>query len=219
MPNPTVEKALIYKITKTNQPVLWVTCMFNPKEYTLSKQNSWKPAKTGGKNTLPLEFDNGQPAKLQMQLFFDTYGTDKDVREHTDKVWELMLVDPDLKDTNSEKGRPPVVRFQWGGNWSFDAVVASITQKFTLFRATGDPVRATLDVAFQQILDPTQLAGQNPTSGGLGGERRWVVRAGDTLLGIAFQEYGDPNRWREIAQANRLTDVRRLMPGVVLLIP
>ena len=219
MADSKVEKVQIYKLSKTGEAKLWVKCMFNPKEYTLSKQNSWKPARTGGKNTLPLEFENGQPAKLQMQLFFDTFETNENVRDYTDKLWKLMMVDEDLKDARSDKGRPPVVRFQWDQGWLFDAVLVSISQKFTLFTTAGVPVRATLDVAFQQITDPSQMPGQNPTSGGLGGERLHIVQAGDTLLGIAYQEYGDPNRWRLIADANRLEDVHRLRPGSVLIIP
>jgi len=76
-----------------------------------------------------------------------------------------------------------------------------------------------MDVTFQQIKDAKLFPAQNPTSGGVGGERQWTVRAGDTLTGIAYAEYGDPNAWRRIADANRLTQVRRLRPGIVLEIP
>ena len=129
------------------------------------------------------------------------------------------MVDDSLKDAKTHKSRPPKVRFVWGAAWSFDAVITSITQRFTLFAADGTPVRATMDVAFQQIKDARLFPPQNPTSGGFGGERQWTVRAGDTLSGIAYAEYGDPNAWRRIADANRLTQVRRLRPGVVLEIP
>src|SRR6266446_9452468 len=84
-----------------------VNCMFNPKEYTFSKQNSWSGKPTKGSNLGRFEFGNGQPATLQMQLFFDTYsnikngsaqgGTPKDVRkEYTAAIWEMMQVDPKL---------------------------------------------------------------------------------------------------------------------------
>ena len=64
-------------------------------------------------------------------------------------------------------------------------------QQFTLFDTDGKPLRATVDVTFQQIKDPTHLAPQNPTSAGAGGERVWRVQAGDTLAWIAYREYGD----------------------------
>lgn len=215
-----------------------VNCMFNPKEYTFSKQNSWQPSPTKGTNVGKLDFGGGQPATLQMQLFFDTFanvkhgsiegGEPKDVRkEYTAAIWEMMKVDPSLAKIGSKpggpsknkKGRPPIVVFQWGSTWTFQAVITSIRERFTLFLSDGTPVRSTLDVTFQQVLDKDDHPPTNPTSGGVGGERVWRVCEGDTLAWIAYKEYGDPNRWRLIADANSLTRVRRLTPGMMLEIP
>jgi phage tail protein X len=215
-----------------------VNCMFNPKEYTFSKQNSWTPTPVKGANMGQYEFGNGQPATLQMQLFFDTYTNiksgaaeadpPKDVRkEYTRAVWDMMLVDPDLASvngsgqsaSNDEKGRPPIVIFQWGSTWSFRAVITSLRERFTLFLPDGTPVRSTLDVTFQQIQDQHTYPLTNPTSGGVGGERIWKVSEGDTLAWIAYKLYGDANRWRLIADANKLTRVRQLLPGMILEIP
>jgi len=197
-----------------------IECMFNPKEYSFSKRNQWTFGQSKGQNMPQLEFGSGQPATLQMQLFFDTYAAGADVRKkYTDAIWQLMMVVPSLKDPKTHKSRPPKVRFQWGSAWTFDAVITSITQKFTLFDVHGTPVRATLDVTFQQIKDESLLPKQNPTSGGVGGERVWVVNEGDTLAWIAYKEYGDSTQWRRIADANRLTQVRRLVPGTALEIP
>ena len=71
----------------------------------------------------------------------------------------------------------------------------------------------------EQVKDDAQLAPQNPTSGGLGGERFWTVVEGDTLQWIAYKEYGDATRWRAIADANNLPAVRHLEPGTTLVIP
>lgn len=217
MSDTTLAKASIINLDKGGSPL---PCMFNPKEYTFAKTNNWKRGQTSGANVPPLEFSGGQPATLAMQLVFDTYETGDDVRKkYTDAIWTLMMVDPSLKDKKNKKGRPPRVRFQWGRSWSFDAVIVSITQKFTLFLPQGTPVRATLDVSFQQIKDEGLYPAQNPTSGGDGSERVWTVRDGDTLAWIAHQEYGDSNYWRAIADANGLEQVRTLTPGRVLLIP
>jgi nucleoid-associated protein YgaU len=208
---------------------LTVKCMFNPKEYTFSKQNSWKANDTKGTNLGQVEFSSGQPTTLQMQLFFDTYanvkndaigGVPKDVRKvYTGAIWKMMKVDKSLADAKNKKGRPPIVIFQWGSTWTFKAAITSVRERFTLFTAEGVPVRSTLDVTFQQIQDEDDYPGTNPTSGGVGGERVWTVSEGDTLAWIAYKIYGDPSRWRLIADANRLTKVRQLTPGVTLEIP
>jgi predicted secreted protein len=208
-----------------------VTCMFNPKEYTFSKQNTWTSKERKGTNLALYEFGSGQPTTLQMQLFFDTYMSDaqKDVRKaYTEAVWDMMKVDPGLASLNntsghssskSKKGRPPVVGFQWGSTWTFKAVITSIKERFTLFLPDGTPVRSTLDVTFQQIQDKNDYPPTNPTSGGVGGERVWRVSAGDTLAWIAYKEYGDSQLWRLIADANKLTRVRHLTAGMILEIP
>lgn len=200
-----------------------IKCKFNPKEYSFAKQNTWTPAQGKGSNVPQMEFGSGKPATLTMQLFFDTYedgNNAEDVRKtFTDEIWGLMMVDNSLKNAKTRKSRPPMVRFQWGKAWSFDAVITSITQKFTLFLPDGTPVRATMDVTFQQIADEKLYPKQNPTSGGVGGERIWRVKEGDTLAGIAYAMYGDSTRWRPIADANRLTRLRRLMAGATLEIP
>ncbi len=197
-------------------------CLFNPKEYSIAKSNKWSAPPSKGKNLGEYEFGGGDPAKMTLQLLFDTFENDEglDVRELTHPIWKLMLIDPKLTvNSAGKKGRPPKVQFQWGKSFGFIAVITSITQKFILFREDGIPVRATLDVSFQQIQDEEWYTKQNPTSGGVGGGRQVTVKDGDTLTGIAYEEYGDSNSWRAIADANHLTQVRRLLPGMVLEIP
>jgi nucleoid-associated protein YgaU len=213
----SLAKAAILNLDTGEPPI---RCMFNPKEYTFNKANSWKAGDTKGSNVPPLEFERGQPATLQLQLLFDTYAEGKDVRkEYTDAIWKLMQVDESLKDKKNKKGRPARTRFQWGKTWSFEGVITKIAQKFTLFLPDGTPVRATLDVTFQQTKDESLYPRQNPTSGGTETVHLWTVQEGDTLAWIAYKEYGDTNLWRVIADANRLTQVRRLRPGQVLEIP
>jgi hypothetical protein len=214
-------KATIINIDGGNQAI---ECMFNPKEYSISKKNNWGGKGAPGKNVPKQQFGGGDPETLTLQLMFDTYvgaNGSKDVRaEYTSKIWKLAQIDPKLRDMGGkENGRPPRVCFQWGPTWSFTAVITSIKQKFTLFSADGTPVRATMDVTFQQVIDDKNKPKQNPTSGGTGGESRWVVKEGDTLASIAYESYGDATRWRTIADANRLTRVRDLRPGLELGIP
>ncbi len=230
MSDVALEKARIINLEAADaQPI---QCMFNPKEYSFAKQNNYTRATAKGDNVPPVEFGGGGAATLQLQLLFDTYGSAKngraeDVRKaYTNRILELMMVDKNLKDQKTHKSRPPRVRFQWGSSWSFNAVIKSVTQKFTLFLGDGTPVRATLDVAFEQVEDNFQYLNenrtyprQNPTSGGESGGRLWTVKEGDTLAWIAYKEYGDATRWRPIAAYNRLAQVRTLRPGTVLEIP
>jgi nucleoid-associated protein YgaU len=203
-----------------------VRCLFNPKEYTFAKTNSWPKEQKAAANTPVLNFGGGNPATLNMDLLFDTYqsakngGQSKDVRTaYINDLWKMMFVDKGLGEKKKNKqGRPPKVQFTWGKAWSFEAVITSLSVTFTLFLPDGTPVRATAKVAFQQIQDTKELP-QNPTSGGIGGERVRTVEEGDRLDLIAHEEYGDTAQWRLIAAANGISDPRNLRTGSTLVIP
>ncbi len=209
-----MEKAKIVNLDTGEE----VKCLFNPNEYTFSKKNTWTPKQVKGQNVPSLEFGGGDSMTLRMQLFFDTYATGGDVRTTTNKIWKLMNINTSLADMTSTKGRPPMVEFQWGATWSFKAVITSISQKFTLFRDNGIPVRATLDVDFMQAKEEGKYPGQNPTTKGSPGYKRRVVREGETIDWIAFDEYGDSAMWRHIADVNNLNDPMKLKPGQILAI-
>jgi nucleoid-associated protein YgaU len=208
-----VPKAFIHNLDSGEQ----IEVLFNPKEYSISKTNTWQRAATSGANMPSTTFASGQPATMTVQLFFDTYEMKMDVRRHTDKIARLMEVSI-REEGEGQKLRPPKVKFHWGLTWTFKAVVTQVTQKFTLFLPTGTPVRATLDVTFQQIEDEGRFPGQNPTSGGNAGRRTHVVEAGETLDLIAHQELGDARQWRRLADMNRIWDPLALKPGSILVV-
>ncbi|HEX6289749.1 MAG TPA: hypothetical protein VFZ66_11190 [Herpetosiphonaceae bacterium] len=205
-----------------------VPCMFNPKEYTFSKSNGWKESETKGLDIPPLEFSGGEPSTLSIQLLFDTNESHshlnlgvvagRDVRKYTKGLWDMMKINENRKHPKTKKGEPPYCRFVWGTMWSFEAVITSISQKFTLFAPDGTPLRAVLDVSFKQAFDEGQYPRQNPTSGGNPGEHVRTVREGETLPYIAYEEYGDPTVWRHLANTNNISDPRRLRPGDMLMI-
>jgi len=207
MPESGFEKAQI-KNLETND---LVDCMFKPKELSLSKTNTWSGEQVKEKDVPTLEFGGGGAEVLTMQLFFDTYQTGEDVRKYTNKVWNLMYV------TTNKK--PPQCQFIWGMFLSFKAYITSINQKFTLFLSDGRPVRSTMDVSFKQATNEKSPPPQNPTTVCKPGYRTRRVMQGETLDWIAFEEYGDANRWRLIADTNKLDDPRSLKEGLVLAIP
>lgn len=209
MPSSKPAKAQIMNLDdRTERPI---ECLFNPTEYTLDKSNTWNSTVMKQQNAPDLEFGGGGPMKLTMELFFDTYATGEDVRDTTSRIWKLMGI-------IESKERPPMVRFQWGSMQWFKAVITSITEKFLLFRYDGTPVRATLNVTFLQAKDEGKYPGQNPTTVGQPGYKRRMVREGDTIDWIAFEEYGDSAMWRLVADTNSLDNPSRLKPGQVLTI-
>lgn len=198
------------------------TVMFNPNSYSVEKSVSWNSSGGSGStqrkfNAPALTFGGGGSRTLSLELFYDvTESPDrvKDVRKETGKVVALTRIMADRKNPH-----PPVCTLSWGrkeknSDFPFTGVVTSLSQRFTLFSRTGEPLRATLSVSFKEFLDPEKdLKDTDPEM------TTYVVKRGDTLASIAAGVYGDPTLWRIIAEANRQDDPRRQQVGSVLTIP
>lgn len=204
-----------------------VQCHFNPNEISISRSNTWSADKSSGSGVANVNFGGMGPLTLQVTVIFDTYFPDntnvKDVREAaTDKLMSLMGASVNTPSKTGKTPRPPHVQFSWGLFQSFHGVITQMSVKFTLFTPEGMPVRATVQVAMQEVPPEgprTAKKGQNPTSQAAGARRVHVVQDGDTIDWIAATELGDPTVWRIIADANGIEDPRRLRLGQRLIIP
>lgn len=195
-----------------------IDCMFNPFEYSVSKSNTFEEKPGNGTDVPQVEFKKAGAQTLKLQLFFDTYHTGNDVSLTTNKLWKLMEAKTNEQTTQDAKQSPPFVVFQWGV-FRFVSVITNMTQKFTLFKMDGTPVRATADITFTQYTDLNDYPNQNPTSGGGPIERVRLVTAGDRIDTIAAEVYGDATKWRLIAEYNNIGDPLALKPGIYLGIP
>jgi hypothetical protein len=196
-------------------PQGYIDVPFNPTEYTLNKGAQIAEIAIPGIDSPILQFIRGQNEKLTLDLFFDTTAdgmgeSATDVTELTNQIYQLVKIQPDTH-------APPRIRFTWG-SLSFKAIVESVQRKFTLFNPLGTPLRATLSVTFREYKTlEEQIAELNLQSADH--TKRRVVQRGETLSGIAAEEYDDPGAWRYIAQENAIANPRKLVPGSVLKIP
>ncbi len=197
-----------------------LTCLFNPTEYTVAKTNNWQAKPVVGKDVPKMDFTGGGARSITLELLFDVFEDPlSDVRTHTEKLSKMTLIDKSKKNTKTKKARPPYVLFEWGENWQFKAAITSLSIRFTLFRNNGVPVRAIATLTLQEAVDENEKKKTNPTSYSEPGLKKRMVRPRDTLAGIAFEEYGNPNNWRLIADANRIDDPLGIEPGQIIAIP
>jgi nucleoid-associated protein YgaU len=200
-----LEKATI---TPENENPIEV--LFNPTQYSLDQANTLAQMGVPGLASPILQYVRGNGRTLAMDLFFDTYEQQSDVRKHTRRIYGLL-------DIRGPLHRPPVCTFAWG-SFDFDCMAERVGGRFTLFLADGTPVRATLSVTFREIAEVAAQV-RNPPTESADHAKTYLVRRGDTLASIAAAEYGDPARWRPIAQANRIANPRLLAPGARLTLP
>jgi hypothetical protein len=190
-----------------------IPCAFNPESYTISKTNIWTYKPNQSKDYPKPEFGGGMPMVYTMQLLLDTslQGSDQSIKDQANALMKAMHGD----------GRPPkFVTFSWGSTQLPKAAPLSISIRYALFHPNGEPMRAFVDLELAQAeaSSPPGQA-QNPTTRGVAGLRSHIVRDGDSLHSISYECYGDPTRWRAIAEANRIDDPLRLRRGESLSIP
>ncbi len=211
-----LEKAVI---TNTNDGSR-LTVQFNPEEYTINRDVNYAQAAVPGLSAPLLQFAHGNMQTLDLELLLDTYESHRgpggsnaagdDVRELVRRVTRLMDIDP-------RTHAPPVLLFTWA-SLSFTCVLAKASQKFVMFRPDGVPVRARVQVTFNEFRNAELEAKQvkRETSD----YTKWYeVVQGDTLSGIAGRIYENPATWRAIAILNELDDPFALAVGQRLLLP
>jgi hypothetical protein len=212
-----MEKAIITNtVTGDKIPVL-----FNPSDYTVNQDVNYAQTIIPGLGGPVLQFVSGNMQTLQMELFLDTYeqhrignriinNAQDDVRTLSSRVTDLMNIQPSTH-------APPVLLFTWA-SLSFTCVLARASQRFIMFRPDGTPVRARLQVVFNEFRD-VDFEAKEVKRETADYSKIHTVNQGETLSGIAAAAYGDPTVWRVIALANAIDRPRGLTAGQQLLLP
>ncbi len=209
-----LEKAIIANtVTGERIPV-----QFNPEEYTLNKDINYAVTSIPGLSAPILQFVNGNMQTLELELLVDTYEAHSesstqagdDVRVLTRKITNLMNIEPSTH-------APPVLLFTWG-SLTFTCVLARVSQRFIMFKADGIPVRARLQVTFNEFRN-VDLEAKEVKRETADYSKLHVVKDGESLSLIAAREYGSAALWRPIALRNNLDDPLALRTGLRLIIP
>lgn len=209
--NPQPAAIELYADMNQSKATESIPCMFRPSKVSIAKSAEWSAQTTAGTNVGKQTFKGGRPATMTLDmLWFDTSDTGQDVRQYTDLLLKLMMLDKP-----GQKTTPRYCRFAWGKIRSFLAYINDVSVTFTMFLPDGTPIRAQVSNLKLTQYDEQEPVTQNPTSRSEP-RKTWVVLQGQRLDWIAYQEYGDSAHWRHLAQVNGLADPLALRPGQVL---
>jgi hypothetical protein len=190
-------------------------------------------------------FNGGGFSEIDLDLVFDVtlaQGTSirsNDVRDHTRPITDLVENQPT---TTTKLDHPPYVRFVWGKTWNIRAVISTAAERLEYFDASGVPRRSWLRLRLLQVPDEIDTEesraqiGQIPLSVGqakpptseaddvqIHTTAAAIVEGGrvsaDRLDTLAQRYYNHPGKWRVIADANSLSGIDNLPPGLALTIP
>lgn len=195
-----------------------IKCMFNPSQYRMAEGTKYaKKQEVGASSTTP-QYVGGGESSLSLTLYFDTTENlgqlddtvkGKSVLSYVKKISDLLKEDGDLH-------KPPEVEFIWG-DLNYRGVLSSLSTEFTYFDLEGKPLRAKLDLTITAV-PGTEAFRISPRNSPDRTKYR-TVQEGMTLWKLAWEEYGDCERWKDIASYNQLMNPLEIYPGQVLKLP
>ncbi|MCM1180666.1 MAG: hypothetical protein NC347_10450 [Clostridium sp.] len=192
---------------------------FNPTEYSLSNGIQYSEKNIPGLDGPIGQYISGNSTTLNVTLHFNTYVPPtlekpteggQDVTKYTKEIVMLTQIDGTLH-------RVPKVTFSWG-SIKFTGIITEVKENYTMFLASGMPVRAKLDVTFKSVYDVENGKRTSPFESPDRTKAR-VYMQGEALWSIAAQEYGNPKYWRVIAEENKILNPLDIREGQVLKLP
>ena len=130
-----------------------IECLFNPKDYTVTKTNNWKAEAKQGASAAKPSYTGGNPWEMTLQLMFDSslLKPTVTVKQITQTLFDAMNATlGEGAGTGGKKNtkRPPTVKFEYGW-FSFVAVIKNLSVQYTLFTPDGEPIRADVKIDAQ----------------------------------------------------------------------
>jgi nucleoid-associated protein YgaU len=191
--------------------------MINPAGYKRQLKIDYSKKKTLGQPSAESKFSAICPEVLTLQdLVLDGTGVVALVGAQSvqDMVEQLLGVVYAYK---GDKHEPNHVRLLWG-TFIFFGRVESISIDYTLFKPSGEPLRARIAMSFVGWMSSEEGSLRaNTSSPDL--SHLVEVKLGDTLPLLCNRIYKDSSYYREVARINNLTNFRNLEPGLVLRFP
>lgn len=194
--------------------------MVNPSKFDDSAAISYNHDKTFGQAGQSPKFGSVGPKKVSFEIMLDGTGvfsscvfgtTSKSVKDQISDLKDLV------SDYEGSKHAPNVVQILWG-TFLFYGCLESMKENVTMFKASGEPLRATMALSFTEYKTAKEVSKEaNMSSPDL--THIVEVVAGDTLLLLCNKFYNDSSYYLQVAKLNGLSGFRDLIPGTVLNFP
>ncbi|HEX7817330.1 hypothetical protein [Dyella sp.] len=196
-----------------------VSLLINPSELSFKRKVDFSGCVPLGDPGSGRNFNRVMPDELSFSTTFDGTGVvpvplGMNLKpEVEDQLNDLMAVVA----YDGTEHQPDVVQIVWG-TLLFEGRLTDIDVDYTLFRPSGAPLRAKVNLAFQGYKSKQEAI----LEAGLSSpdlSHAVVVRDGDTLPLLCHRIYGDSHYYAEVARFNGLPGFRALRPGMTLHFP
>lgn len=122
-----------------------------------------------------------------------------------------------IYDFNGEIHQPNFVKIVWG-NFLFNVRLKSMNIEYTLFKPSGEALRAKAQLSFTGYTsEKTALAEANKSSPDM--THMVTIQGGDTLPLLCHRIYDDSGYYLQVAEINGLNSFQDIKPGMTLRFP
>lgn len=190
--------------------------MVNPASYSHAHSISYNKKEAVGQAGAETKFGSVDAEKINFDIVLDGTGV-VDVTGVPDVKTQVQQLSDIVYKYDGDKHETNVVRLLWG-SLIFFGRLDSMSIEYTLFKPSGEPLRAKIKLAFSSFLSKEEEALQaNRSSPDL--SHYVEVQAGDTLPLLCHRIYKNSAYYLEVARINNLNGFRDLKPGTRLHFP
>ena len=194
-----------------------IEVLINPSAYSCTMGVEYAHRPTLGQPAATPEFSHVKAETLRLpQLVLDATGVVALVGMQSvpDMIKQLLKL---FYKVDGDKHAPNLVCFSWG-DLTFFGYVSDIVIDYTLFKPSGEPLRAKIKLTVLSSMSAKEsMLRANLSSPDL--THLVEVRAGDTLPLLCQRIYRNPAYYPQVARINGLVDFRHLVPGMQLRFP
>lgn len=193
--------------------------MINPASYHYKRNINFNKKAGIGQIGSSLKFSRVKEDQVSFNIVFDGTGVvnagipgivSDDVKTQVKNLDKVLGYDGNLHE-------PKHSRLLWG-SLIFFGRLESMSSEYTLFKPSGEPLRAKIKLEFAGFMsDRKESLKANRSSPDL--SHIIEVRAGDTLPLLCNRVYRDSSYYLQIARINQLANFRQLTPGDKLYFP
>lgn len=196
------------------------TAMVNPAELSHEHSITYNTRPTLGQVASDAKFSAMNPDRLKFAIVLDGTGVVPSASPGAapqDVQTLLMQLYQVVYSYVSDRHEPSHVRVLWG-TIIFFGRLDTMSVRYTLFKPSGDPLRARVEMSFVGTMSKKEgELVSNKSSPDL--SHTVLVVEGDTLPLLCDRIYSDASYYPEVARFNNLADFRRLQPGSRLHFP
>jgi Contractile injection system tube protein len=196
------------------------TAMLNPSDYKHTRAITYNQDEALGQIGSESKFSAVGPDKVSFSLLFDGTGAvppSTPAEANKEVITHLNDLNNVIYKYDGQKHEPSHVRILWG-TLTMDARLESMSTHYSLFKPSGEPLRAKVELGFVSFITKKE-AGLMANRSSPDLTHRVLVKAGDTLPLLCHRIYGDSRYYPEVARHNGLREFRRLPPGLQLHFP